>query len=116
MCNSADENTIFAYGETLDTVAKYIEHDMRMAMNGSKLNEMVANPEKFQLIFFAITDDDELSIEINGEVTKMSDTAKLLGVTIDTKLRCNEHVKTICQKTYNKVKAFSRVVRYLEPQ
>ena len=28
----------------------------------------------------------------------------------------SEHVKTICQKTNNKVKGFSRVVRYLEPQ
>ena len=46
----------------------------------------------------------------------MSDTAKLLGVIIDSKLRFNEHVKIICQKANNKVKAFSRVIRYLEPQ
>ena len=46
----------------------------------------------------------------------MSDTVKLLGVIIDSKLRFNEHVKIICQKTNNKVKAFSRVVRYWEPQ
>ena len=46
----------------------------------------------------------------------MSDTVKLLGVIIDSKLRFNEHVKIICQKTNNRVKAFSRVVRYLEPQ
>ena len=41
---------------------------------------------------------------------------ELLGVIIDSKLRVNEHVKITCQKTNNKVKAFSRVVRYLEPQ
>ena len=46
----------------------------------------------------------------------MSDTVKLLGITIDSKLTFNEHVKSICQKTNNKVKAFSRVVRDLEPQ
>ena len=49
VCNFADDNTIFACGETSDDVAKCIENDMRMAMNWLKLNEMVANPEKFQL-------------------------------------------------------------------
>ena len=64
---------------------------------------MVANPEKVQLIFFGIKEDHELRIEINGDVIKMSDTVKLLGVTIDSKLRFNEHVKTTCQKTNNTV-------------
>ena len=75
-------------------------------MKWFKLNEMVANLDKFQLIFFGLKEDHELSIEINGDVMKMSDTVKLLGVTIDSKLRFNEHVKIICQKTNNMVKAF----------
>ena len=70
---------------------------------------MVANPEKFQLIFFGLKANHELSIEINGDVIKMSDTVKLLGVIIDSKLRFNEHVKIICQKTNKKVKAFQRL-------
>ena len=41
---------------------------------------------------------------------------KSMKTTIDSKLRFNEHVKIICQKTNNRVKAFSMVVRYLEPQ
>ena len=44
--NFADENTMFACGETLDEVAKCIENDIKMAMNWFKLNEIVANPEK----------------------------------------------------------------------
>ena len=77
---------------------------------------MVGNPEKFQLTFFGIKEGQELSNEINGDVIKISDTVKLLGVTIDSKLRFNEHVKIICQKTNNKVRAFLRVVRFFEPQ
>ena len=85
-------------------------------MNWYKMNEMVTKPEKFQLIFFGLKEHQELSIEINGDIIKMSDTVKLLGITIDSKLTFNEHVKSICQKTNNKAKAFSRVVRDLEPQ
>ena len=94
----------------------YKFHTFIQTFFDTKLNEMIANPEKFQLTFFGIKEDQELSIEFNGDVIKISDTVKLLGVTIDSKLRSNEHVKTICQKTNNKVKASSRVVRYLEPQ
>ena len=86
-------------------------------MNWYKLNEMHANPEKFQLVYFlGLKEHDELSIEINGDIIKMSDTVKLLDVTIDSKLMFNEHVKSICEKTNNKMKAFLRVIRDLEPQ
>ena len=102
-----------ACGETLDEVTKCIVNDTRMATNWFKLNEMVANPEKFPLIFLGIKEDHELSIEINGDVIKMSDTVKLLGVIIGSKLRFNEHVKIICQKTNSKVKAFSRGCKVL---
>ena len=84
VCNFADDNTIFARGETLDEVAKCIVNDTRIATNWFRLNEMVANPEKFQLIFFGLKEDYELSIEINGDVVKMSDTVKLLGIIIDS--------------------------------
>ena len=75
---------------------------MREAMNWYKLNEMAANPEKFQLMFFGLKEDHELSIEINGNTIKMSGTVKLLFAFIDSKLRFNEHIKTICKKTNNK--------------
>ena len=77
---------------------------------------MVAKLEKCQLIFLEQKEDHNSSIDINGDVIKMPDTVKLLGFTIDSKLRFNEHVRIICRKTSNKVKAASRVVRCLEPQ
>ena len=42
VCNFADENTIFACGETLDEVTKCIVNDTKIATNWFKLNEMVA--------------------------------------------------------------------------
>ena len=64
-------------------------------MNWYKRNEMVANPDKVQLIFFGLKEDHDLSIDIRGNVIKMSETVKLLGVTIDSKLNFNGHIKTI---------------------
>ena len=77
---------------------------------------MVANSEKFQLIFFGLKEDHDLCIEINGDTIKMSNNVKLLGVTIDSKLRFNDHIEIFCQKTNNKVIAFSRVVGTWSPE
>ena len=51
VCNFADDNTIFACDENLEKVTTNIENDTRKAMNWYRMNEMAANPEKFQLIF-----------------------------------------------------------------
>ena len=77
VCNFADDNTIFACDENLEKVTTNIENDTRKAMNWYKLNEMAANPEKLQLIFFGLKEHHEFSIEINGDIIKMSDTVKL---------------------------------------
>ena len=87
--NFADDKTIFACGETLDEVTKCIGNDTRVAM------KWLQTRKKFQLIFFGLQEDQELSIGVNGDVIEMSDTVKLVGVTIDFKLRFNEHIKII---------------------
>ena len=83
-----------------------MKSDTKLTMNWFKRNEMVATREEFQPISFGLKEDYESGIEINGDVIEIYDTVKLLGVTIDSKLRFNENVKSICQKTNSKVKAF----------
>ena len=85
-------------------------------MTWYKRSEMVANPDKVQLIFFRLKEDRDLCIDIRGNVIKMCETVKLLGVTSDSKLNFNGHIKTICRKTKNKFKAFSRIARNLDNQ
>ena len=84
---------------------------------------MVANPEKFQIIFISLKDDIKLCIDINGIVIHMTDSVKLLGVTINSMLTLleykissnfNLHVQSICKKSSNKISAFSRVAPDLE--
>ena len=38
---------------------------------------------------------------------------KLLGITIDSKVKFDQHVAQLCQKANNKISAFSRVSSYL---
>ena len=87
---------------------------MKAAIRWYKNNEMVANPEKFQLLFIGLKDDIKLCIDINGIVVQMTDSVKLLGVTIDSMLNFNQHVQSICKNASKKVRAFSRIAPNLE--
>ena len=69
--------------------------DVKIAIDWYKNNDMVANPDKFQLMFIGLKDDTKLCIDINGIVVKMTDDVKLLGVTIDSKLNFNQYVQSI---------------------
>ena len=114
VCNFEDNNTIYACGQNLDSVALNIESDMKAAMCWYRNNEMVANPEKFQLIFIGLKDDIRLCIDINSSAVQMTDSIKLLGVTIDSILNFNQHVQLIYKKASNKVRAFSRIAPNIE--
>ena len=87
---------------------------MKAAMCWYKSNEKVANPEKFQLMFIGLKDDIKLCIDMNGNVVQVTDSVKLLGVTIDSMLYFNQHVRSICKKASNIVRAFSRIAPNLE--
>ena len=112
--NFADDNTIYACGQNLESVTSNIESDMKGTISWYKNNEMVANPEKFQRMFIGLKDDTKLCIDINGIMFQMTDSAKLLGVTVDSMLNFNQHVQSICKKASNKFRAFSRIAPDLE--
>ena len=92
--------------KNLDPVTSNIERDIEAAICWHKNNEMVANPEKFQLMFIGLTDDIKLCIDVIGTMVQTTDSVKLLGVTTDSTLNFNRHVQKICKKASNKVRAF----------
>ena len=114
VCSFTDDNTIYACGQNLDSVTSNIESDMKVAMSWYKNNGMVANPERFQLMFLGLKDDINLCIGIHGTEVQMTDSAKLLGVAIYSMLNFNQHVQSVCKKTSNKVRAFSKIAPNLE--
>ena len=62
-----------------------LERDTSNVLEWLKLNQLAANPSKFQPIFLGNM-KRKLCLEINGEIINATDNVKLLGVTIDNKL------------------------------
>ena len=57
--------------------------------------------------------DDSIVLDIGNVSIDVVSIVKLLGITIDSKLKFDQHVAKLCQKANNKVSAFSRVSDYL---
>ena len=53
---------------------------------------MIANPEKFQLMFLGIKSDQKLCLKIDDQIINLYQQVKLLGVTIDTKLNFDKYI------------------------
>ena len=113
-CNFADDNTIYACSQNLEHVVSCLKDDTHSALCWFRDNGMVANPSKFQVMFLGLKSDQEYVFEIDEKPIPATSTVKLLGITIDCRLKFSEHVNTLCKKANNKTSAFSRVAEYLD--
>ena len=98
----------------LRTIIRLLKGDINNALEWFKYNQMVANPDKFQMIFMGLEKGQKLKFEVNGISIRTTEEVKLLGVTTDSKLQFQSHVEAICKTANQKVKAFSSIAGYLQ--
>ena len=113
LCNFADDNTAYSCEETMESVAIKLENNIPKILRWLKLNSMVANPSKFQVIFLGIKEKSNLCIDIYGLSVKSGKEVKLLGVTIDHDLNFKSRIESSCQKANQKISALLRIRNYL---
>ena len=107
--NFADDNTIYACGDSIDEVIYKLEEDIKNALYWFDINRMVANPNKFQLMFLGTRKKIKLCLNIDEKRCLSTFSVILLGIEIDWKLTFNKHVKSITNNANNKAKALSRL-------
>ena len=73
------------------------------------------NEDKSHLLVFGNKDDDA-TVNISGSFIEESEEEKLLGVTLDKKLKFKTHVNNLCKKASQKLHALARVLRFIESQ
>ena len=114
VCYFADDNTIYAFDDNIENIIRSLKGDINNALEWFKYNQFAANRDKFQVIYMGLEKGRKLSPEINGQPIKTSEEVKLLGITVVSKLQFQSHVEAICKTANQKVKAFSRIVGYLQ--
>ena len=114
--NYADDNTLSISNNSLELVIELLIKDTKNTMQWFLENYMQANPEKFQIMFMkpqrSKTELPEY-VSIENVSIKTSEKVKLLGITIDSNLNFDEHVKTICKKASTQLKILFRFRSFL---
>ena len=116
LCNFADENTAYGCGTIIDIVATKLVGDMPRILDWCKINSMVVNASKFQVVFLGIKVKHNLCLDIEGSCVKSSNEVKLLGVIIDSMLNFNSLAGNLCIKANHKVSALARIRNSISPE
>ena len=88
--NYADDNSPFAFGESIPSVISQIEKEAEILINWIRNNGQKANPGKFHLI---LSESGQThSVKIDTFNIESSNSKKLLGIKIDSKFNFDEHL------------------------
>ena len=109
ICNFADDNTLYACDSTIEKVISRLENDILHVNTWFKNNSMIANQEKFQVMFLGVKDPCEVSLKIGNLEINGQSQVLLLGITIDHKLNFSSHIKTLCKNANNKISTLLRL-------
>ena len=108
ICNFADDNTLYSCDISLDAVIQKLHKDSASVIKWFRYNEMVVNPDKFQIMFLGCN-DLKVSLDIDTFNITSTDTVKLLGITLDNKLNFNSHIEGICKKANQRIRKVIKI-------
>ena len=80
----------------MDEVIATLKHDINIVLKWFESNHLAANPSKFQLMFLGVSFSELPEFTVQGITLQPLNEVKLLGVTIDHKLKFDSHIKKIC--------------------
>ena len=79
------------------TCVQTLQIESKAAINWFTLNEMLANPHKFQAFFLAPA-KMEFKFEIDDITLVAEKYVKFIGVNLDKNLNYDTHIQQICKK------------------
>ena len=115
MLNFSDDNTISAAENTVEKPISALEQDSQAAIDWFKINEIIVNPDKFQVIVVKKNSrkKDSYALNINNQTINSGNSVKLLGIEIDNTRSFNKSISTLCKKASNQLNSIGRIQKYM---
>ena len=107
VCNLADDTTFHSGNMELSELLVELEHDSLLAIEWFESNYMRLNTNKCHLLVGGHK-HEHCWAKIGKDNVEESKQQRLLGVTIDNKLRFNAHIMEICKTAQQKLSALIR--------
>ena len=113
--NYADDNTLVVHHKDPIIVQTSMENACETAINWFRMNNMKANPDKFQAM---VLSRRKCKIQFNVEncVLPMTNCIKLLGIYIDDELKFTDHIQQLTVKSARQVNVLSRLSKILNTE
>ena len=112
VCNIADDTTPYACDKDSKSLFQRLEYDSESAVTWFENNYMKLNEDKCHLLVPGNL-SEHFWVKVGNEKIWESSHEKLLGLTIDKKLKFTEHLRNICKKASGKVSALARMVKLI---
>ena len=118
LCNFADDNSMYSSAKSIEQVIERLKHDLQITLKWFESNGLVANPDKFQLMFLGAssTSSNEGILTVGTSTLIPSEQIKLLGVTIDNQLNFDLHITNLCTSANKKINCLHRIKKYLDTE
>ena len=112
--NYADDSTLYACNENLESVICSLRKELCILSNCFYVHYMLLNPGKCHFMLFGIKENEQFDLICNDITLKHRSQEKILGVAIDNKLSFDEHIVNICKTANKKLNALSRLNHYMK--
>ena len=120
LSNYSDDNTISAFENTLKELINTLEKESNIAIEWLGVNDMIANPDKFQAIIINRNPKkcpiNEHVIKINEHIITSQNCVTLLGMDIDDQLTFTKHIKTKMRNAAGQLNYLNTKEKFLNPE
>ena len=107
VCNLADDTTFYSSDLELKELIRKLEHDSALALEWFESNYMKLNTDKCHLLIGGHK-HEQVFAKIGNDLIWESREERLLGITIDNRLKFNNHIQELCKMAHNKISALIR--------
>ena len=99
----ADDNTLSAFAETVSKLINILQSDSEVITDWLKKNQMIVNPDKFQIIILDKKKGDHTNenVVIDNKKIKTVPLVELLGIQLDDKLTFSPHIRNMCKSVFH---------------
>ena len=99
----ADDNTLSAFAETVSKLISILQSDSEVITDWFKKNQMIVNPDKFQIIILDKKKGDHTNenVVIDNKKIKTVTLVELLGIQLDDKLTFSPHIRNMCKSVFH---------------
>ena len=110
----ADDTTLHCRGSSMQAVAQACNEDLNIFSDWTKANRLSISSQKTHTFILTNRNFDPPQITLDNSLITSVPSIKFLGVTLDPKMKFNEHIKEICTKVARSSGVLYNLQKYLD--